>query len=164
MLYIFNNLIHILYTNLRILKGQNFCYINKYLCHKLIKSSKSIEMRLKFGIAIIVLLCISNVSYAQNHKNTIKSLKELDMKIEEGDYSSDDSIAADRLVIENSEQATLNKKQISYSEKEWIDLKREINSRKQRITENSKIYGSKTMDTIFITVPSFKEKSQISSW
>jgi len=94
----------------------------------LIKSSKSIEMRLKIGITFIILLCIANLSYGQDHKNTIKSLKEIDMKIEEGNYSSDDSVSADRLVIENSEQATLNKKQISYSDKEWMDIKSEIKS------------------------------------
>ncbi len=126
-------------------------------------SKKSIEMRLKIGIAFI-LFCICSVSFGQDYKNNTKSLKEVDIKIEEGQYSADDSVSADRLIIESPENADLNQDYTSCTDEEWADIKKQILNNKKRVVESNEIFVSKIIDTIFVTTPSFDKKSQLSGW
>ncbi|WP_298317812.1 hypothetical protein [uncultured Aquimarina sp.] len=120
-------------------------------------------MRLKIGIAFIM-FCICSVSFGQDYKNNIKSLKEVDIKIEEGQYSADDSVSADRLIIESSENAALNQDYTSCIDEEWADIKKQILNNKKRVAENNEVFVSKTVDTVFVTAPSFSKKSQLSGW
>ncbi|WP_299214830.1 hypothetical protein [uncultured Aquimarina sp.] len=120
-------------------------------------------MRLKIGIAFI-LFCICSVSFGQDYKNNTKSLKEVDIKIEEGQYSADDSVSADRLIIESPENADLNQDYTSCTDEEWADIKKQILNNKKRVVESNEIFVSKIIDTIFVTTPSFDKKSQLSGW
>ncbi|WP_298541549.1 hypothetical protein [uncultured Aquimarina sp.] len=121
-------------------------------------------MRLKIGIAFI-LFCVCSISFGQDYKSNTKSLKEVDIKIEEGQYSADDSVSADRLIIESSENAKLGEDyNTAFTDEEWADIKEQILNNKKRITENNEVFVSKTIDTVFVTAASFDKKSQLSGW
>ncbi|WP_299312210.1 hypothetical protein [uncultured Aquimarina sp.] len=121
-------------------------------------------MRLKIGIAFI-LFCICSVSFGQDYKNNTKSLKEVDIKIEEGQYSADNSVSADRLIIASSENTDLSQDYTSSCmDEEWADIKKQILNNKKRVTKNNEVFTSKIIDTVFVTTQNFDKKSQLSGW
>ncbi|WP_378182294.1 hypothetical protein [Aquimarina sp. SS2-1] len=120
-------------------------------------------MRLKIGITL-TLFFIYSLSYGQDYKNNTKSIKEVDIKIEEGQYSADDSLAADRLIIESPDKADLTSNYTAFTDEEWIKIKRQIQNNKKRVINNNEVFVSKTVDTVYVTVPSFTNKSQLSGW
>jgi len=131
----------------------------------MIKLSKSIEMRLKIGITF-VMFCVCSLSFGQDYKNSTKSIKDVDIKIEEGSYNEDDSVSADRLIIRTSEQTDSNQDYTSsYSDEEWAAIKTQIVNTRKRIIDGKEIFTSKVIDTVFVTVPAFSgNESQLSGW
>ncbi|MFD2564225.1 hypothetical protein [Aquimarina rubra] len=120
-------------------------------------------MRLKIGITF-TLFFIYGLSFGQDYKNNTKSIKEVDIKIEEGQYSADDTVSADRLIIETSDQADLTQDYTSFTDEEWMKIKIQIQNNKKRVIDNNEIFVSKTIDTVFVTAPGFNNKSQLSGW
>jgi len=120
-------------------------------------------MKLKI-VFTIGLFYICGISFAQDYKNNIKSLKEVDIKIEQGLYSIDDSISADKLIIQSSEQWSLTGQKAN-SNKEWVDIKKQILNTKKRVLQNNEIFASKVIDTVFVTIPNHPSgESQLSGW
>ncbi|WP_299431818.1 hypothetical protein [uncultured Aquimarina sp.] len=121
-------------------------------------------MRLKIGITFIM-FCICTLSFGQDYKNSTKSIKDVDIKIEEGSYNEDDSVSADRLIIKTSEQTDSGQDYTSYSDEEWADIKKQIVNTRKRTIAGKEIFTSKVIDTVFVTVPAFSSnKSQLSGW
>ncbi len=134
----------------------------------MIKLSKSTKMRLKIGITFIM-FCVFSLSFGQDYKTNTKSIKEVDVKIEEGSYNQDNSVSADRLIIKTSEQGASEQQgftsSASYSDEEWADIKKQILDTKKRINNGGEIFASKVVDTIFVTIPTLSSKeSQLSGW
>ncbi|MHA7056177.1 hypothetical protein ACWGOQ_0003085 [Aquimarina sp. M1] len=120
-------------------------------------------MRLRIGIAFTFFFVLS-LSYGQDYKNHTKSIKQVDIKIEQGHYSADNSVSADMLIIENPGQVGINQDYTSFTEEEWINTKRQIQENKKRVHTNNEIRVTKIVDTIFLTAPSFHDSSQLSGW
>jgi len=126
-------------------------------------------MKLKMGITFAFLCLFSCFSFGQDYKNNIKSIKEIDIKIEKGQYQADTSISADRLIIEISENLNKNQKQTSssfpYTDEEWTEIKRQILKNKKRVLDNKEIFISKVVDTVFVPIPTdIQNTSQLSGW
>ena len=120
-------------------------------------------MKSTIGITIIM-LCISCITFGQDYKNNVKSIKEVDLRIDKGQYSSDKSISADRLVIKTSEEGVLGEN-YSYSNEEWALIKKQILETKKRVIEGKEIFAYKVMDTILIALPiDDNELHQLSGW
>ncbi|MDH7445229.1 hypothetical protein [Aquimarina sp. 2201CG14-23] len=124
-------------------------------------------MRLKFGIAI-VMFCICSISFGQDYKSNIESIKDVDHKIEEGSYKADDSVSADRLIIKTSEQSEANQdyiSSVSFNDQEWDAIKKQIQSNKKRIISiKDGIHTFKVIDTVFLDIPRSNRESQLSGW
>ncbi|SEL13646.1 hypothetical protein SAMN04487910_1823 [Aquimarina amphilecti] len=123
-------------------------------------------MRLKIGITFIM-FCVCSLSFGQDYKTNTKSIKEVDVKIEEGSYNQDNSVSADRLIIKTSEQEGSEKDYNSsstYNDEEWADIKKQILNNKKRINDGKEIFASKVVDTVFVTIPSLGNESQLSGW
>ncbi|MBW1294349.1 hypothetical protein [Aquimarina litoralis] len=123
-------------------------------------------MKIKIAITFIM-LCVFGFSFGQDYKNNTKSIKEVDIKIEEGSYNEDDSVSADRLIIKTSEESKSASSYVSstpYSDEEWADIKKQISSTKKRTKDLKEIFVSKVVDTVFVLIPSANTESQLSGW
>ena len=128
------------------------------------KTQKILKMRLKIGFTLIFFFSIS-FTFGQEHKNNTKSLEDFDTTIEEDSYKLDDSVYADKFIIQTSEQE--EQKHISmanYTNKEWKEIKKEITIAKKRVISNKEVFLSKVIDTIFIVLPNISNETQLSSW
>lgn len=122
-------------------------------------------MRLKI-VTAFVMFAICSLSFGQDYKNSTKSIKDVDIKIEEGSYNEDDSVSADRLIIKTSEETTdSNQDYTSYSDEEWADIKKQILNTRKRTINDKEVFASKIIDTVFVTIPAFSSnESQLSGW
>ena len=110
------------------------------------------------------MLCISCMTFGQDYKSNVKSIKEIDLRIDEGQYSSDNSVSADRLIIKTSENPELGEG-YSYSDEEWKTIKKQILDTKKRVIDGKEIFAYKVIDTILIALPiAENELHQLSGW
>jgi len=123
-------------------------------------------MNMKF-VFTLVTLCFVSLSFSQDYENNTKSLKEFDSKIEAGSYNPDNSIKADKLIIETSDNHVDLKdtSMINYSEEEWIEIRKQIVLSKERVTKNNEVHLSKVIDTVYILLPTINNnETQLSGW
>ena len=123
-------------------------------------------MNVKF-VFTLVALCFVSLSFGQDYENNTKSLKEFDSKIEAGSYDQDNSIKADKLILETSEQHVGLKDigMIDSNEEEWIEIRKQIVLSKERVTKSNEVYLSKVIDTVYILLPTINNnKTQLSGW
>ena len=124
-------------------------------------------MKIKIAVTFIM-LCVFGFSFGQDYKNNTKSIKEVDLKIEEGSYNEDNSVSADRLIIktpEESESASNDMSSRPYSDEEWADIKKQMLTTKKRMKDQKEIFASKLVDTVFVLIPpTTSDKSKLSGW
>ncbi|PKV49611.1 hypothetical protein ATE84_1643 [Aquimarina sp. MAR_2010_214] len=121
-------------------------------------------MKLKFALSIAFLL-VCSISFGQDFKNDLSSVKTIDNQIQQEQYSTDEIAMTDRLIIQTPIKT---KSKDFYSKKEWRKIKKQLKKNKRRVsnTKNS-VYTYKVIDTIYIDIPSFntvRGKSRLSGW
>ncbi len=123
-------------------------------------------MRLKI-VLTIAFSCVYALSFSQDYKDSIESVKNIDTSIEEGAYKTDKIASIDKLIITTSEQNIdySTNETLFLSEQEWEKTKKTIKKNKERLTKSNKILISKVIDTVYLTIPVANE-SRISgsSW
>ncbi|MBQ0735080.1 hypothetical protein [Aquimarina celericrescens] len=121
-------------------------------------------MKLKILITIS-LLCICSISFGQDFKNDLTSVKTIDNKIQEKKYSSDDIATADRLLLKTSLENISKKDKRFFSKKEWRKIKKQLLKNKKRLSKlEDGIHTYKAIDTIYLDAPSNSTKSSLSGW
>jgi len=133
----------------------------------MIESSKFIQMRLKIVLTFI-LSCIYVITFSQDYKDTIESVKNIDTKIEEGAYKTDETVVPiDKLIVTTfGQNSNFASNEILFlSDKEWEKIKNTIKKNKERVIKNNEIFISKVIDTVYLMTPVVQE-SRISgsSW
>ncbi|GAA3513503.1 hypothetical protein GCM10022393_29120 [Aquimarina addita] len=119
-------------------------------------------MKLKIMIAFFI-CCVSTLSYGQDYKSYTEVVKNIDTKIDQGSYSADTSISADKLIIETPEQNIAEENEDFFSEDEWRKIKNQIKKNKDKITNlGNNMYSSKTLDTIFLYISDTDTKTKLS--
>lgn len=118
-------------------------------------------MRLKFAMSITFLLLCS-ISFGQNFENEFTSVKNIDNQILEEQYSTDKISTTDRLIVQTP--ATKRDKGF-YSKKEWKKIKKQLKKNRKRFSNiKNSIHSSKTIDTIYLNIPSHNTESRLSGW
>ncbi len=117
---------------------------------------------------ILIPLCVillSNFSFGQDSKNsTNESIKKIDLTIEEGTYEADESLTADKLILNNSNTnkdiSTVT--QSPFNETDWQKTKDKILENRKRILASKEIFTAKIIDTVFVEIPSIQKTSRLS--
>ncbi len=115
-------------------------------------------------LATIVFLCIFSTSFGQDYKNNFSSVNSIDDQIQEKHYTTDEIPLADRLLLRIPIKNISYRDKKFYSKKEWKKIKKQLLKNKQRISEQNSIHSSRTLDTIYLDIPTQREKSRLSGW
>ncbi len=117
------------------------------------------------ALMIISLFCICNISFGQEFKNDLTSVKTIDNQIQEEQYSTDEIPLVDRLLLRTPIDNISYRDKQFYSKKEWRKIKKQILKNKKKITnQKNSIHVSKVIDTIYLDIPSFNKVSRLSGW
>ncbi len=123
---------------------------------------------MKLSVVITVtLFWVCSISFGQDFKNDLTSIKTIDDKIQEERFSDDGNeiVVADRLLLKTSIKNVSRKDKQFYSKKEWKKIKKQLLKNKKRISElENGIHTSKVIDTIYFDIPSYDKQSRISGW
>ncbi|AXT61017.1 hypothetical protein D1816_11890 [Aquimarina sp. AD10] len=123
-------------------------------------------MKLKVLITIL-LLCFCSVSFGQDYKSNLTSVKTIDDQLLEEKYDANEEVAvADRLVLKTSVEKISEKDKQFFSRKEWRKIKKQLLKNKKRISKSKEaIHTTKIMDTVFIEIPIKNNlRSSLSGW
>ncbi len=123
-------------------------------------------MKFKVLFSIFMLL-VCSLSFGQDFKNDLTSLKTIDNQIIEEQYNTNEVVIADRLVVQTSVDNISEEDKRYYSKKEWKKIKKAILRNKKRVNaKKNSIHAFKLMDTIFLKHPSGVnvKESSLSAW
>ncbi len=121
------------------------------------------KMKLKVLITILM-LCICSISFGQDFKSNLTSVKTIDDQIQEKEFSTDrEVIVADRLLLKTPIDNISRKDKQFYSKKEWRKIKKQLFKNRKRISK-LEIHTSKEVDTIYLDIPAYSTESSLSGW
>ncbi|TPN85918.1 hypothetical protein [Aquimarina algicola] len=120
-------------------------------------------MRFKFVI-LTAFIIISSVSFGQEFKNDLTSVKTIDNQIQDEQFSIDQM--SDRLVVKTSID---KQNQDFYSKKEWKKIKKQLRkNRKKFSNKGNNIHSYKVIDTIYLNIPNRRSnqssRTRLSAW
>ncbi len=121
-------------------------------------------MKLKILVSITALL-ICSMSFGQDFKNDLTSVKTIDDQIQEEEYNTNEVEVVDRLVVQTSVKNISEEDRRYYSKKEWKKIKKQILRNKEKFSsQKNGIQTFKTIDTIFLDIPIYDKGSLLSGW
>ncbi len=116
-------------------------------------------------IITIAFFCVFGVSFGQDYKNDLTSVKTIDNQIQEEQYSTDKVSEVDRLLLTTPMENVSRSDKQFFSRREWRKIKKQLQKNKKRIIgEKNSIHTSKVMDTIYFNVPTQGGESRLSGW
>ena len=114
-----------------------------------------------------VLLWISYVSMGQNNVTDYKSVGAINNDKFQEQYHPNTTKSINPLedTSNNNIVNTATKNIPVYNKKEWKKIKKQMQRSQNRVLKNkNSVYISKTIDTIYLDIPSSRAQSRLSEW
>ena len=116
-------------------------------------------------LMIISLICTCSISFGQEFKNDLTSVKTIDDQIQEGEYSTDAIPLIDRLLLRTTIDNISYRDKKFYNKREWRKIKKQIlKNKKKMANQKDGIHISKMVDTVYLYIPFFNKASRLSGW